>query len=394
MQFQKNRNKYNLSTFSLLMFFTLCGWFPIKNAYPKENIAEKPIGNVGSLLGQATIFRNNKPLPVQKGMEVYPNDTLTTESNAAVKLTFTDGGTFMAFEKASVKISEYALKKEAGVTSLKSAFEIAKGKVRFFVKPDTNKKIDAKYKTSNAVMGIRGTSGFIDATNPEKTKLFVLTGKVEVSNPKFPLKTVLVTKNLMSEIDLKEAPSAPKLVPPTIMQSLNTQALAVDSKPDSFEAPKDTSSPQEPNTPADDKNKPKNQPLEQQDTTSTNTESQSTPEANTAGKKIIFNPNGEQSVSVQDENLNSLQREQKIFGEPAGSKKLNNSSLGENSSPQPIKTGETQIIKNLNEQIQVNSEKAKELRDIIREKSVSSGAASNEITTKDVKIKIVLPEEK
>ena len=193
---------------------------------------EKPIGSLGSIIGKAQVLRGDKTLPATKGMKVFPSDSLVTSDKTAVKIQFDDGGTFMAFENAKVKIEEYKFQAGGeGAGTLKSAFEIAKGKVRFFVKPQPKGKVDTKYKTANAVMGIRGTSGFIDASKPGQTQLVVLTGKVEVSNPANPSQKVLVPPNQMTEVTGSAGvPTPPKPAPAALMSSLNSEANKVDPK--------------------------------------------------------------------------------------------------------------------------------------------------------------------
>jgi hypothetical protein len=180
------------------------------------------------LIGKASIIRNGNSLPVKKGMEIFATDELITEKRTAVKIIFSDGGNFMAFEDSKVKISEYKFKSAGDKSSLKSVFDVAKGKVRFFVKPETGRTNETNFKTSNAVMGIRGTSGFIDASNPNNTQLVVLTGKVEVSNPKFPGQSVLVPPNQMTNVVAGKAPTPPKVAPPSLVAGLNAQAEKVD----------------------------------------------------------------------------------------------------------------------------------------------------------------------
>ncbi|MCA2959454.1 MAG: FecR domain-containing protein [Silvanigrellales bacterium] len=199
-------------------------------------LGSEAIGTLGSIIGKANVVRNGKSMPVTKGMEVFATDELQTGPKTAVKILFKDGGNFMAFEDSKVKIAEYKFKTNGKDSSLTSAFDVAKGKVRFFVKPEPGRKNDTKFKTSNAVMGIRGTSGFIDATKPGQTQLVVLTGKVEVSNPQVPGQSVMVPPNQMTSVVGTRAPSAPRVAPPALMGSLNAQANRVDPRPDAAPA--------------------------------------------------------------------------------------------------------------------------------------------------------------
>ncbi len=186
------------------------------------------MGTLGSIIGKAHILRQGKKIPAKRGMPIYPSDSLVTAKKTAVKIKFSDGGTFMAFENSAVKISEYNVKRTGKKLSLKSAFDIAKGKVRFFVKPGKNRVNKATYRTKNAVMGIRGTSGYIDATKPGKTQLIVTTGRVEIANPVNPAQTVMVPANHMSDIEGAAPPKAAQPAPPSLIQNLNRQSRSAD----------------------------------------------------------------------------------------------------------------------------------------------------------------------
>ncbi len=187
-----------------------------------------PIGTVANVVGDARILRAGAKLPVSKGMAVFPSDTLMTTDKSAVKLQFSEGGTFLAFENAEATIEEYYTRASGRGAGLKSVINVAAGRVRFFVKPGQDGPVDATYKTSNAVMGIRGTSGFIDASTPGKTSLVVLSGQVQVANPQIPGNFVLVDQNHMSEIVGRSPPSVPKISPPALLLSLNGQAKTLD----------------------------------------------------------------------------------------------------------------------------------------------------------------------
>jgi hypothetical protein len=179
------------------------------------------VGKLGALIGKAFVVRDGQRLPAKKGMEIFSSDALVTEPKAVVKIQFTDGGNFMAFENSNVTIEEYNVKRQGDKLSLKSAFDIAQGKVRFFVKPGENRNNDSTFKTKNAVMGIRGTSGYIDARGG-KTQLVVTTGKVQVSNPANLAASVMVPANHVTEVVGSSLPTAPRVAPPELLQNLRS----------------------------------------------------------------------------------------------------------------------------------------------------------------------------
>jgi hypothetical protein len=189
---------------------------------------EGSIGKLGNIIGKAEIVRGGKNISAAKGMDVFTTDVLVTSPKTAVKIQFIDGSTFMAFENASIKIEEYKVQANGNSVSLKSAINVVKGKVRFFVKPKPNGSNDSTFKTPNAVMGIRGTSGFIDTTIPGKTQLVVLTGKVEIRNPQAPQIPVMVGANQMTDVVGRQNPTLPKEAPASLLSNLNSDATNVD----------------------------------------------------------------------------------------------------------------------------------------------------------------------
>lgn len=188
--------------------------------WPARAWAKEAVGKVGALIGEAHIIRGGQKLPAKKGLEVFSTDSLQTAPRAVVKIQFTDGGSVMAFENSTMTIEQYDVKRQGDKISLKSAIDIAKGKVRFFVKPGPNRSNDASFKSKNAVMGIRGTSGFIQ-TSGEKTQLVVMTGKVELKNPANPSAAVFVQANQVSEVMGSASPTKPAAASPQLIRSLS-----------------------------------------------------------------------------------------------------------------------------------------------------------------------------
>lgn len=192
------------------------------------------VGTLSNVIGKVEILRSGKTIPAEKDFVLLETDELITHDKTAVKIVFNDGSNLMAFQNARVKIAEYKIKAKGNeANDVKSAIDVVKGKVRFFVKPqeetDSEKgTTDAKFKTSNSVMGIRGTSGFIDASVPGNTQIIVTTGTVQVTSIADPSKSVLVPANKFTEVVGKKAPTFPKAIPPVILNRLNSDAAAVD----------------------------------------------------------------------------------------------------------------------------------------------------------------------
>ena len=272
-------------------------------SYPQSSNPPPGIGKIANIIGKIDIIRNGKNIPGEKDSVLYETDEIQTYEKTAVKLLFNDGSNIMAFQNAHLKLIEYKVKqKTEAVNDVKSAIDVVKGKVRFFVKPQGNEnetgKVDAKFKTSNSVMGIRGTSGFIDASIPGNTQVIVTTGTVQVTSLADPSKSVVVVANLYTEIVGNKAPTLPKAIPPAVLNKLNSDAKALD-----------------PNFRLDDK---RNNNIPGKESGSTNTPSNKlgsdksanvSPEINsgvTEQRKILFNPDGSSSVVSTNSALNDL----------------------------------------------------------------------------------------
>ncbi|WP_186647312.1 FecR family protein [Fluviispira vulneris] len=215
------RTKRNKLIIILLIFFPLYSFAD-----------EEEIGKIENIIGSADIIINNSRIELAKDTPVHPSDTIITKDKTLVKILFFDGADIILYENTQIKIKEYKFKIDAEKKNLKGVFEEIKGKIRFFVKPAKNTENDVKYKTNNAVMGIRGTGGVIVAQGSQKTQLLVTSGKVDFSNPAAPDKIVQVKENQWGEMRGEKPPAPPKPATPELIKS-----LAIDL-PEGFEITK------------------------------------------------------------------------------------------------------------------------------------------------------------
>lgn len=214
----------------------------------------------------------------------------------------------MAFQNARVKVAEYKIKaKGEDASDVKSAIDVVKGKVRFFVKPQEDKQIantDAKFKTSNSVMGIRGTSGFIDASVPGNTQVIVTTGNVQVTSISDPSKSVIVPANKFTEVFGNKPPTVPKVVPPAILNKLNSDAAAVDPN---FRKSEQTKQDGDSKKKEEQQKKKQDKENKQGDSTQ-GSSGQTAAESSSSSdqKKQVFNPDGTSSVVSTNSEMNNL----------------------------------------------------------------------------------------
>ncbi|MES2616149.1 MAG: hypothetical protein V4591_12140 [Bdellovibrionota bacterium] len=152
-----------------ILLFLWSSFFLFKNVHAQSQDA---VGSIANVLGEVDIKHNGVNIKAKKQEPIYETDVVVTHKNSAVKINFKDGSNYMAFSDTEFKLSEYKLKSNgAGGASLKSVIDNVKGNVRFFVKPKEGGKNDVTYKTPNAVMLVRGTSGDIDV----KEEVFSIT---------------------------------------------------------------------------------------------------------------------------------------------------------------------------------------------------------------------------
>jgi virulence-associated protein VapD len=201
--------------------------------------SQEEVGKIDNVIGDAEIYNGKNVQPIKKELIVHPSDIIVTKENALVKILFFDGADIIMYEKTELKIKEYKVNIDTDKKSLKSVFEDIKGKIRFFVKPDKNINNDVKYKTSNAVMGVRGTGGFIVAPDIGQTQLVVTTGTVQLSNPANPDIVQEVKENQWGKVEANKPPPAPEPVTPELLQTISV------TLPEGFDTPSPSPSSEE-----------------------------------------------------------------------------------------------------------------------------------------------------
>ncbi len=205
---------------------------------------QESVGVIINVIGKVEVLREGKTLKAVKEFPVYEMDTILTGESSAVKVNFKDGSNFMGFENTRFKISEYKMKtnKSDGI-NLKSAIDILKGKVRFFVKPKEEGINDSKITTPNAVMLIRGTSGGVstecgNAKSGECSSTVGDEGTYDIFNPADSTHHEVITENHYSEVWGNKPPTPPVLNSSALdFYNQNAKSLDVDFKSSETKAP-------------------------------------------------------------------------------------------------------------------------------------------------------------
>src|SRR3979490_1465577 len=91
--------------------------------------AEEPIGNVATLIGSATVTRNNATSALKLKDDIFQNDVLQTSAKSSLGITFSDATTFDLTASASITVDSFVY--EEGGKQNAALFDVAKGTVAF-----------------------------------------------------------------------------------------------------------------------------------------------------------------------------------------------------------------------------------------------------------------------
>jgi hypothetical protein len=152
---------------------------------------EEPIGNVATVVGKASVIRNNETTPLKVKDDVYLNDVVQTGANSALGITFIDATTFNLKANTKITIDNYVY--EDGGKNNAAIFDVARGTAAF-VAASVAKTGDMKITTPTATLGIRGTTGLVEvpegaaANNPNNVAIKLYpdadgrVGRIEVND--------------------------------------------------------------------------------------------------------------------------------------------------------------------------------------------------------------------
>jgi hypothetical protein len=122
--------------------------------------ADSSIGQVATLNGTATVTRANAARAALKVTDpIYEKDTLQTDVNSSLGITFDDETTFSLSANTRIVIDEFVY--QQGGSGNSASFNVAAGTAAF-VASLVAKTGDMKIATPQATLGIRGTTGIVD----------------------------------------------------------------------------------------------------------------------------------------------------------------------------------------------------------------------------------------
>lgn len=260
---------------------------------------------VTHVVGSGEVERAGQLLNVKVGLLVKKGDRFTLSAKSAIKVTFTDGSQVTLFEKTNFTLEDMGSTAGGG---LDAKLDVLKGKVRFFVKPKSVEN-KVRFKTAQSVMGVRGTSGIIEASETE-TRLFVTTGKVGIASlasvaGEAPASDVLVTAGFMSSALGGAAPRVPVKFEP---QDLPLESYA---SPIPLDVPAGPAVQEDgakaPEAPGESEAAPEPEPAPEQAPKREEQPEERTSAPKPAERKLVYSPESDESfVHVKDADIQIL----------------------------------------------------------------------------------------
>jgi hypothetical protein len=180
------------------------------------------VGRLEAVFGRVVVKRGGKNIACAVGTELFATDTLKVEGSGTAMLRFTDGSSVVAAENSELNVARYSAMARGKTRSASMLLDVLKGKLRFFFK-----KTDATVRTSNATIGVRGTTFFIDAQGAS-TQVVMVEGRVAVANLTAPEKVIEVGANQLTRVLEHAAPDVPVKVPPAVFAALSSAVKEVD----------------------------------------------------------------------------------------------------------------------------------------------------------------------
>ncbi len=128
---------------------------PMQSAAPADSI-----GKVQKITGAVSVLRNGVSVALNVGDVVYKSDVLVTGSDSKVGLTFPDGTALELLANTRMALNEYTYSSSS--TSNQALFTLVEGTFGF-VAGKVAHTGDMRIGTPVATMGIRGTTGVVEA---------------------------------------------------------------------------------------------------------------------------------------------------------------------------------------------------------------------------------------
>jgi hypothetical protein len=128
---------------------------------PAAGMTAERIGLVKTVQPSATILRQGIETGLQKDSEIFEGDSIFTDSDGSVGITFTDGSMLTLGGNGEVKIDTYLFNLQENKLSFLT--QVLKGTV-VFISGAINKLAPGaiRFKTPTATLGMRGTKVIVE----------------------------------------------------------------------------------------------------------------------------------------------------------------------------------------------------------------------------------------
>ncbi len=181
-----------------------------------------PAGNIAAIAGNASIVRQGASVEPETGAPVYGDDAITTGNTGKMRILFVDNSVISIGPNARINIDRYV-----STPSKRSVLlSMVRGKARFLISKISNILNTYDIHTVTAIIGIRGTDFVIDASDGQKTAVYVINGSVNLQNIKQgALNPVMITTGKMSTVRAGRSPSLPENYSPAVLQQLLNEII-------------------------------------------------------------------------------------------------------------------------------------------------------------------------
>ncbi len=164
------------------------------------------VGYVVSVKGKTEIMRDHNSLQPGIGTEVFGKDTVITGHDGKVRILFIDNSMVNIGPDSDIDLSKYILTPSERDVLL----SMVRGKIRFLVSNLSTVVNTYTITTTTAIIGVRGTDFVVDASQKDTTEVYLMKGKVALSNVlQKPAQAVQLMKGMMSKVQGVKPPTLP-----------------------------------------------------------------------------------------------------------------------------------------------------------------------------------------
>ncbi len=198
--------------------------FPLSASVPSWGVNGQSIGSITAIEGEVYLSHRGDTAAFQAmlGDLIYLYDHVQTEKGARVQILFQDESLLNLAENTYIQITEYIYSPDENRRS--SVFRIMMGKVRAIVgRYFAGAGSGYKVSTPTAIIGVRGTHFFVDATLSDETTVVCVESSPDLVVRNIQEEVageVILTSGLMTKVLEGEPPTSPTPAPEDLMMQL------------------------------------------------------------------------------------------------------------------------------------------------------------------------------